>query len=146
MPILKNFELSHELSRDKRIKAKPHECYYNCFKAMYYCDEYSSATYVEGYMVGEGFYVHHGWLEVNEQIIDPTIPDEHAIYIPGLRFDGGLGISKAIQMLRREGCHELPFFNRFGDQGCDSPEFSKAKLIAERLVSTWAIQDAASRN
>ena len=130
-PMRKNVELSLKLSKDKRIRVKPRQCYYNAFKTMYYCSEYQRATYVEGF-VFIGFLIEHGWLEFNGEIIDPTLPTNDLIYFPGLRFEGSAGLSKAMQIPTDNKSVDFPIFYRFGWGGHDSPEFRAARQAAMR--------------
>lgn len=64
----KNFQLSLKLSKDKRIRAKRKQCWYNAFKTLFYCPEFENATYVEGYVV-DGIAIEHGWVEINGELL-----------------------------------------------------------------------------
>jgi hypothetical protein len=140
-PIQKNIELSLKLSKDKRIRAKPQQCYYNAFKTMFYCTEFETATYVEG-IVHDVISIEHAWIEFNGEIIDPTLPQTELIYFPGLRFEGLLGLSNALQLPKPDLCEDLPFFNRFGWGGKDSPEFRAAWAASMRYCNLMIEQNA----
>jgi len=129
VPLKKNVELSLRLHKDKRISVRPRHCFYNAFQAVMYCREFCNATYVEG-IAGVPL-IEHGWIELNGEIIDPTLPDVDLVYFPGLRFTGGRELSKAIKMPKNHWSEDLPIFYRFGWGGCDSPEFMAARKSAE---------------
>ena len=135
-PKRKNIELSLKLSKDKRIGVKPRQCWYNAFKTLFYCPEYEDATYVEGIAV-DGIAIEHGWLEVNGEIVDPTLPTDDLIYFPGLRFEGMRNLSKALRTIpTSEGTDEgVPLFYRFGWGGRDSVEFQSAWKAAMQFIS-----------
>jgi hypothetical protein len=82
----------------------------------------------------------HGWIEFDGEIIDPTLPTDRIVYFPGLRFDGGQGLSTAFKIPKPKGNHDLPIFYRFGRCGSDSPEFSSARE-AESLYSSLLSQE-----
>ena len=142
LPKKKNVELSLKLSKDKRIGAKRKQCYYNAFKTLYYCHEYAHATYVEGIAVVGTLSLEHGWIEFNDEIIDPTLPTDTFVYFPGLRCEGPLGISMALRRSKPSYCDDLPFFYRFGWGGCDCPEFAAARQAAERFVGQFVEQQS----
>ena len=126
LPKKKNVELSLKLSKDKRIDVREQECYYNCFKTLLYCKEYSQeAVYVEGIYLGMP--IEHGWLEIDGQIVDPTLPTDTGIYFPGLRYKGISELSKAMQSPKKRYDGDFPIFYRFGWGGHDSPEFRSAR-------------------
>ena len=125
-PQSKNFELSLKLSKDKRIRAKKQQCFYNAFKTMFECDEFATATYVEGFAV-DLFQFEHGWLEIDSQIVDPTLVRDGIVYFPGLRFNGMTELSKAMHSILKETKEDLPIFYRFGWGGHDSLEFRSAR-------------------
>jgi hypothetical protein len=64
--------LSKELA--KTIKSKPTKCFENAYKAALLTD---GATYVQGFLTfpGEPYApVEYAWIEVNDLIVDPTLP------------------------------------------------------------------------
>jgi len=126
---------SLKLSTDKRVGAMPQQCFYNSFKVLFYIPEYSEATYIEGMAILKGkLLLEHGWVEKDGEIIDPTLPDNDILYFPGLRFEGILGLSKALR-IPKDGTEDFPIFYRFGWGGRDSPEFSAARETAQRCYS-----------
>jgi len=126
MPKKKNIELSLKLSKDKRIGVRSQECYYNCYKTLSHCEEFQNAFYVEG-ICFSGFTFEHGWLEIDGQIVDPTLPEDQGIYFPGLRFQGLPGLSEAMR-IPKDGCSEdFPIFYRFGWGGKESTEFHSTR-------------------
>ncbi len=133
-PKRKNVELSLKLSKDKRIRAKPRQCYYNAFSTMFYCPEFQGATYVEGFALC-GIPIEHGWIEFNGEIIDPTLPIDEMIYFPGLRFEGMFELSKAMKIPKQRGKEDFPIFYRFGWGGNDSPEFRSAREAAVKFIN-----------
>jgi hypothetical protein len=131
----KNVPASLTLSKDKRVSMKARQCYYNCFQSIVHLREYRAATYVEGMAVIDGgLLIEHGWLEIEGEIVDPTLPSDEAIYFPGLRFVGERGIAAAMRIAKPEWCEDLPFFYRFGWGGSDSPEFVSARKAAHRWL------------
>jgi hypothetical protein len=139
----KNFEMSLKLSKDKRIRAKPRQCYYNAFSTLFYCPEYQKANYVEGF-VCFGFLIEHGWIEFNGEIIDPTLPKDDPVYFPGLRFDGMAELSKAMKIPKDKGTDDFPIFYRFGWGGNDSPEFRSAREAGMRYCDLLVGQNASA--
>jgi len=134
-PKRKNVAESIRLSKDKRVGTTPQQCFYNAFKVLFYVPEYSEATYLEGMVISKGqLLLEHGWVEKDGGIIDPTLPDKDIVYFPGLRFEGILGISKALR-IPKTGTEDFPIFYRFGWGGGDSPEFSAARETAQRCYS-----------
>lgn len=133
-PLRKNFELSLKLSKDKRIRAKPQQCWYNAFKTLFYCPEFEKANYVEGIVV-DGVAIEHGWIEADGEIVDPTLPDDDLIYFPGLRFEGMRKLSEAMNLPKPDWCEEVPIFYRFGWGGRESPEYQSAWKAAMQFVN-----------
>ena len=124
----KNVEKSLRLAKDKRVKIKKQQCYYNAFKAIQYVPEYAEAVYIEGIAVfAEGLQMEHGWIENGGEIIDPTLPTEDLIYYPGLRCEGQLGISKLMVATKAS---NVPFFHSFGWGGRDLPGSQEARRQA----------------
>ena len=134
-PQRKNVEESIRLSKDKRVGVTKKHCFSNSANVLFYIPDYSEATYVEGMViVKKRLLVEHGWIEKDGEIIDPTLPANDIIYFPGLRFEGTLGLSKALRLPKDEGTEDFPIFYRFG-WGADSPEFSAARETAHRCYS-----------
>lgn len=136
-PIPKNFELSLRLSKDKRIRAKKQQCYYNAFKALCYCEEYKKATYVEGFAV-DCFQFEHGWIEVDGMIVDPTLPRDGIVYFPGLRFEGLVEVSKAMHSIPKSTDEDFPIFYRFGWGGGESADFRSAREASMQFMMRQA--------
>ena len=130
-PMRKNFALSEALAKDKRVRARKSQCFKNAFDVIFHCPEFSNATYVEGIVVATklSLLIEHGWLEIDNQIVDPTLTDSHWTYFPGLRFEGQAGLAKGLQLPKREG-GELPLFYRYGFGGWDSLDFRSARQLA----------------
>ena len=135
-PLKKNVELSKQLARDKRIRVKQNECWYNAFKTIYYCREYErDAVYIEGISVEikSGLEFEHGWLEIDGQIVDPTLPEDDTVYFPGIRLKGMPELSKALKIPKSSN-EDFPIFYRFGLGGKDSPEFRASRQAAVAFV------------
>lgn len=135
----------------KLIRAKAKQCYLSAFRVIQSIQEYADADYIEGMAVVDGVLpIEHGWVEMNGEIIDPTLPDDDLAYFAGLRFKGGLGIAKAFHIPKPDYCEDLPIFYRFGWGGIDSPEFRAACVAAYRHAGnefmalrydTWSSKD-----
>jgi len=140
-PLRKNLALSEALAKDKRVRARKMQCYKNAMNVVNYCPEFSAATYVEGIVIVKPFIefehvlleVEHGWLEIENQIVDPTITVSDIAYFPGLRFEGIAQLSKAFQIPKDKGTKDLPIFCRFGWGGWDSDDFRRAKQFADEF-------------
>lgn len=136
-PQRKNVDESIRLSQDKRVGVTPKQCFYNSANVLFHIPEYSEASYVEGIvLIKKKLLLEHGWVEKGGEIIDPTLPDHGIIYFPGLRFEGTLGLSKALRIPKGEATEDFPIFYRFG-WGGDSPEFSAAREAAHRCYSEF---------
>jgi hypothetical protein len=129
-PMRKNLALSEALKKDKRVRARKRQCFKNASNVVSYCPEFA-ATYVEGIVVRPGLplIVEHGWLEIDNQIVDPTLTDAHLTYFPGLRFEGQSGLAKGLRLPKSDG-GDLPLFYRYGFGGHDSEEFRFARQLA----------------
>lgn len=85
-----NVERSIEVGR--RIQAEPKECWKNSILAIMSIDELENATYCEGVVTFLGIVIEHGWLELNDEIIDPTWylirdeEDDQVRYFQGERY------------------------------------------------------------
>jgi hypothetical protein len=116
----------------KLVRAKAGQCYLNAYRVIQYVPGYADADYVEGMAVFGLAAIQHGWVEKDGVIVDPTLPLKPAVYFPGLRFKGELGLSLALQRLETA---ELPFFYQLGPDGIDSPEFRAAAIAAYRFAA-----------
>ncbi len=124
----------------KLVRAKGQQCYYNAFHVIMNLPEYADADYVEGLAIFSGFPIEHGWVERDGVIIDPTLPEKEAAYFAGLRFRGGRGMAKALQIPKPEYTSEdFPIFYRFGFGGVESPEFRAALIAAYRHAGMDAV-------
>jgi len=125
-----------ESARVRRlVRAKPKECFINAMRVVWDVPEYEDADYVEGVIVTLGDLVtEHGWVEMDAVIVDPTLLEDDVVYFPGLRFTGGPGISKAIELPKPRYAQDLPILNRFGCEGIKCPEFLAAWIAAYRHV------------
>ena len=141
-PKKKNTSESVRMSNDERVSAKKRQCFNNAFGTVMYCDEFATATYVEGMVVIiGGLAIEHGWIEKDEAIIDPTLPTDKAMYFPGLRFEGQYGISQGLKIPKKDGCEDFPIFYRFGWGGHKSPDFRAARSAAMRLSDLFAYRN-----
>ncbi len=96
--------------------------------------ELASATYVEGFANNKSFVFEHAWLELDEEIIDPTLPERELIYFPGIRADGIQKLSAAIVDKKfPDEFGKLPLFYRYGWGGVDHPEFLAARDAAYKF-------------
>lgn len=76
-----NLELSENYSGIKRIG----ECYTNSFYALTLdYDLFETGKYVEGYAITKNdlLIIEHGWIELNNEIIDVTAPRKIIEYLP----------------------------------------------------------------
>lgn len=129
---------SVRLSKDGRVSPRKRQCYHNAFSTVMNCDEYAGATYVEGMIVFVGgLTIEHGWIETDDSIIDPTLPNERTVYCPGLTFEGRIGIVNGLKIPKKDSCDDLPFFYRFGWGGHNSPEFNAARKASMRLMNHY---------
>jgi hypothetical protein len=61
----------------QRIKVEKEQCYHAACFALLDCSELSIGRYVEGYTVDEsGLIAGHGWIELGNRIIDPTVYED----------------------------------------------------------------------
>ena len=127
----KNFALSEALVKDKRVRVRKRQCFKNAFNVVFYCPEHRSATYVEGIVIPakQPLLIEHGWLEIDNKIVDPTLTDSHWTYFPGLRFEGQAGLAKGLRLPKSDG-DDLPLFYRYGWGGHDSEDFRLARRLA----------------
>lgn len=134
-PKRKNVDESIRIAQDKRVEVTAKQCFCNSANVLFHHPEYSEATYVEGVViVKKKLLIEHGWIEKDGELIDPTLPDHGIIYFPGLRFEGTLGLSKALRIPKGEATEDFPIFYRFG-WGGDSLEFSAARETAQKCYS-----------
>jgi hypothetical protein len=115
----KNAPLSRRLRKRARTSKM---CYRNAWKvAVRLREEGEPAVYVEGLAV-HAFSFEHAWVELGGEIIDVTLPDDDLAYFAGLRF------ADPVAALGEFG--GLPSFTRFGYNGEESLDFSRARLEA----------------
>ena len=121
-----------ESARVRRlVRAKPRQCFRNAVRVVRYVPGYEKSDYVEGVTVSVNHTVtEHGWVERDGVIVDPTLPEDDLLYYPGLRFRGRQGISEAMRIPKPRDVEDLPILDRFGEGGCESPEFVEAWLAA----------------
>jgi hypothetical protein len=103
-----NVALSREVSAQSG--AANTDCYRNSFRAMAFLP---GALYVEGWVISSiGHVTHHGWLEYEGQVVDPTplyAELAAARYFPGVRYN----LAEAIRHASRPGREgTLPFVDR----------------------------------
>ena len=98
-----------------------------CYALLDY-SELSVGHYVEGYTVDEaGRIADHGWVELGDKIIDPTLYEHPLTYFAGLRFSRSQVWEALVTIPKPEYVREdLPIFYRFGWGGCDSPQMMRA--------------------
>lgn len=131
-----NQELNHQLSQQaaELVKAQPKACWRNAILAQ---QHYSKANYVEGWVVSRGVVIEHGWLEMEDKVIDPTLISrlnndaEPPTYFPGVRYT----CEEAFDVLaEREG--ELPLVCRDGHWGRETPPYMLAYCDAWEYTLT----------
>lgn len=141
-PTPKNISLSQKLaSHGSEFFAKRH-CYSNCFNAVTMVPEYGCSTYVEGFAFNGLLCVEHAWLEINGEIVDPTLLSQRMVYFPGLRFEGCKQLSDALKIKKENVSADLPIFYRFGFGGHESKSFHSARQAADRL---WTLHSKLRR-
>jgi hypothetical protein len=127
----KNIQESIRLAEHFQVRSKKPAKFLQAFRAVEHVPEYSDATYCEGIAVfveGDGtLEFEHAWIEHNGEIIDPAYPADELRYFPGLKCDGGLGIS---QVMREKARDDLPLFYGYGFGGHDLPSFREARKKA----------------
>lgn len=125
------------------IQAKPKECWRNSVLAQ---QNYPSAAYVEGYIVWDGLVIEHGWLELENRIVEPTLVNRintdtaPPIYFAGVRYT----VDEALDALgESEG--ELPLICRDGHWGRETPPYMLAYCDAwEHFLSQSGSQESTS--
>jgi hypothetical protein len=78
-----NTMYSKQIALEK--KPIPQECFYNASTSLTIAmDRYGeNCEYVEGLVVGSLFIYEHAWIQVDDEIIDSTLPDDAGhIYFP----------------------------------------------------------------
>lgn len=74
----KNVSVSKAVA--KLVGARPHQCYANSILAM---SHFGKPTYVEGIFLLDGTMpIEHGWLLVEGEVIDVTLPEDKGTYHP----------------------------------------------------------------
>ncbi len=95
------------------IEAKPNHCFINAIRAL---EEIPEAEYIEGYAVSsassEPFL--HAWLELDGEIIDPSLPNRQCEYFLGARRTKAEYLSivrectKRVETAKSQGPPQLP--------------------------------------
>jgi hypothetical protein len=120
----KNVPLSKRLRKWART---PKQCYRNAWRvAMRLREEGKPAVYVEGFAVRNKSF-EHGWVELDGEIIDVTLPDDDYTYFAGLRFPNPATV---LFIQKDETSPTLPAFRCFGWGGEESAAFTRARLQA----------------
>ena len=138
-PFVKNIERSVQIA--KMVRAKKQQCFQNAWRVVERLDP--SAVYVEGFSVEyEDVVLEHAWVELDGEIIDPTLPHADMRYFPGLRYVGKEGLVEAQSMpgMLECGCY-LPIFYRFGWNGIDNVAFTNARIAAEKYAYGESISE-----
>lgn len=144
-PMPKNVFRSQKLaSLGSEFFAK-RRCYNNCFNAVTMLPEYECATYVEGFAFNGLLCVEHAWLEIDGEIVDPTVLSQRMVYFPGLRFEGCKQLSDALKIKKDNETADLPIFYRFGFGGHESKSFRSARQAADRLLALYSDLKCASQ-
>jgi hypothetical protein len=121
----KNVQLSKRLRKWART---PRQCYWNAWRiAERLQGEGKPAVYVEGFVVIDTISFEHGWVELDGEIIDVTLPKDNYTYFAGLRFSD---LQAAMWMSMEQNQRGLPMFFCFGGDGSSSLEFTRARLQA----------------
>ena len=122
-----NRELSARLA--EKVGAGLKQCFLNAWRALQCERELEGGLYVEGWAVAgdRGLVIEHGWLELDGEIIDPTLYDCDVAYFPALRFDRETAKREVAQRGETMGPGELPIVWRFGWGGCKNSEYMDAR-------------------
>jgi len=127
-----NADRSRELA--KQVRALPHECYRNAVISLVWLPD--QAFYVEGW-VAQVIPIEHGWVELGDEIFDPTLPDGDAVYFSGPRY-----ARRVVLRAINRGTLDLPIVYcrgrglkalRRGFGGLESDEYRHAMEEAQRL-------------
>lgn len=121
-----NQEIDYQLSQQaaELIQAKSKECWRNAILAQ---QHYPDAIYVEGCIVWNGLVIEHGWLELENRIVEPTLASrlnmdlEPPQYFAGVRYT----VEEALNALG-EVNGELPLICRDGHWGRETPSYMLA--------------------
>lgn len=121
-----NQEIDYQLSQQaaELIQAKSKECWRNAILAQ---QHYPDAIYVEGCIVWNGLVIEHGWLELENRIVEPTLARrlnmdlEPPQYFAGVRYT----VEEALDALG-EANGELPLICRDGHWGRETPPYMLA--------------------
>jgi len=127
-------DLAESQRTAKAIKAPAQQCWFNARKAIFKLEDYTEASYVEGWASCKGMPIEHGWIIRNGAVIDPTLPADDIIYFPGLEFPGRTGIEAFLATKEGKKCKRSPFFYAFGWGGMLSPTFRKCYEQAMALL------------
>jgi hypothetical protein len=128
-----NSDRSRELSQ--KVRAIPHGCYRNAVGSLIWLPD--GAFYIEGWLA-RIIPIEHGWIELGDEIFDPTLPDGDAEYFAGPRYARRV-VLRAIS----RGTLDLPIVYgrgrglkalRRGFGGLESDEYRHAMEEAQRLL------------
>lgn len=118
-----NIRLSQEAAA--KVNAKTKECFLNSFRALAY---YPDVTYIEGWIIAfRGLVTEHGWLEINDEIVDPTLILNHDIhretlYFPGVRYNHQDALNAA-----DKSAGIMPLVYQDGKRGRRTPSYIQAE-------------------
>ena len=135
---MKNIALSKKL---RRFARKPRACFWNAWRI---CErlqgENKSAVYVEGYALSDGLKIFaYGWVELDGEIIDVTLPEIALEYFSALRFSD-LDAAQQIPHTETSNRYFVPIVCRYGLGGEKCRKWMNAfktacKLAEERDLS-----------
>jgi len=121
-----NRELSERVA--ERHGARPKGCWVNAWAALQCDTELHGGLYIEGWALTDGDLVfEHGWLELDGEIIDPTLYDRDVAYFPALRFDRDAAKRELARRGKTMEPGDLPIVWRFGWGGCENSEYMAAR-------------------
>ncbi len=86
-----NLELSRQVAQNPRVQPEQHQCFYNVFRALLYAPELENGVRVEGFIADGPMMNAHAWVELDHEIIDPSLAsldgacDWPMVYFPGVR-------------------------------------------------------------
>lgn len=111
----------------KRIRAMPQQCWRNA--ALIACAIREPCKYVEGFVILSDIgpiFIEHGWVEIDNRIIDPTLPDNDLIYFTGIAYEGAWLKS---QLDKSKRGLSLPF-----NLGCENADYRNASIEVNEWV------------
>jgi hypothetical protein len=125
-------QIDRELSR--RIAASlatpSHSAWLKAWQVLKSDSILGNGLYVEGWAVTSDdlLAIEHGWLEVDDRIVDPSCWDRDLAYFPGMQFDKG-------QVLQALAAHpKLPITGHGGARLWDNPAYYRAWQDANAFV------------